>query len=111
MTFFGRRLCGEKIHHEYDKIGPVVYGYGKTEFNDCIIKGAKNNLDSYTAYDIGIPNFSTSTINGGEYGSIYLWSHANVTINGAKVDRIDSAANKTGPGMLTIGNGTTDKTI
>lgn len=96
------------VINQSDKVSPVVYGYGKTEFNDCIMKGAKNTAESYTAYDLGIPNKSVSTINGGEYGSIYLWSQAKVTINNAKIDRIDSAAIKTSNlGKLVIGGGTT----
>lgn len=96
------------VGNRYDKMSPVVYGYGKTEFNNCVIKGAKNTADGYTAYDIGVPNKSVCTINGGEYGSIYMWSHAKATINNAKVDRIDSAANKEGKtGKLVIGSGTT----
>ena len=95
------------VGNRYDKISPVVYGFGTTVFNNCVMKGAKNTSNSHTAYDLGIGNLSVSTINGGEYGSIYLWSHANVTINGAKVDRIDSAANTKGSGMLAIGSGTT----
>ena len=96
------------VINQSDKVSPVVYGYGKTEFNDCIMKGAKNTAESYTAYDLGIPNKSVSTINGGEYGSIYLWSQAKVTITNAKIDRIDSAAIKTSNlGKLVIGSGTT----
>lgn len=96
------------VGNRNDRMSPVVYAYGKSEFNNCIMRGAQNTADGYTAYDLGIPNRSVSTINGGEYGRIYIWSQAKVTINGAKVDIIDSAAITTGGyGKLVIGNGTT----
>lgn len=86
--------------------------YGEAILTDCIMIGTTSAVDGYTAYDAGFTNKTTTTINGGEYGKIYLWEHAHVTINDAEVDTIDTTAIKTSDlGKLTVGSGTTVERI
>lgn len=80
--------------------------YGTTTLNNCIMKGTTVMDATANAYDIGCPNNSSTTINGGEYGKLYGWSWSNVTIYGAKVGTIDSRAWQ-GAGTMVIGAGTT----
>ncbi|MBE5794017.1 MAG: hypothetical protein E7323_04975 [Clostridiales bacterium] len=98
---------------DHDNYVACAFGhYGTATLNNCVMTGTTNFKEGYTPYDVGLPNKSTTTINGGEYGSIYLWSQAHATINDAEVDRIDSCAiPNSNLGMLTIGSGTHVKTL
>ena len=58
----------------------------------------------WKVYDLAATNNSNTTINGGKYGSMYLWAKAVMTINNAEVEVIDS---DTTIGTLTIASGTT----
>lgn len=90
-----------------DNVSPVFSHYGTATLNDCVMTGAVSGVEGFTVYDAGFVNGTKTTINGGEYGSIYLWSQAHVTINNAKVGTIDSSAITTkNLGKLTIGAGT-----
>lgn len=77
-------------------LGCAFMGFGDTELNNCVIKGTTAQ-EGVMAVDLGCgqawkgytddnDNKISTTVNGGEYGTIYCWSHSVVTINGAKVD-------------------------
>lgn len=92
-----------------DIVGLGFESLGNATLNNCIMTGTTAIKPNATAYDAGFPNDTTTTINGGEYGKIYLWRRATVTIKDAEIDQIDSCA--AGDAMLTIDAGTHVKTI
>lgn len=95
-----------------DRISNGVYVYGNTVLNNCTMVGTTSSAEGYQVHDIGFTNCSNSTINGGQYGSVYVWSQAHVAIYDAEIDTITSAAITTrNLGMLTIGKGTHVGTI
>lgn len=71
---------------------PAVAVYGTVAFNNCNIYGTTlSNLDTHNwpVYDIVAANPTSTTINGGKIGSIYLLEHASLSVeNGAHVDTI-----------------------
>ena len=91
-------------------LAPVFCHYGNAVMNNCVMTGATTEVAGATPYDVGFVHDTTTVINGGEFGTMYLWSRANVTINDAEVEHIDCGTilNK---GMLTIGAGTHVGTI
>lgn len=100
------------VKNNKDKMSIAVYAYGTTTLNDCVMMGTTSEAEGYEVYDIGFVNRSTGTVNGGKYGSMYIWSQAHVTINDAEVDRIVCSTITTrNLGMLTIGEGTHVGTI
>lgn len=90
-----------------DKMSIAVYAYGNTVLNDCVMMGTSSEAKGYEVYDVGFVNRSVGTVNGGKYGSMYIWSQAHVTISNAEVDRIVcSTITVRNLGMLTIASGT-----
>jgi hypothetical protein len=88
----------------------AVCAFGNTTLNNCVMKGTTSTADAkYIVYDLGVRNYSTATINGGEYGRLYFWPATNVTINNSKVGIIDSSIStiKNATSSLVIANGTT----
>ena len=65
--------------------------YVKATLNDCVMTGTTAMIDGAMAVDAGFVNGTTTTVNGGEYGIVYCWSNAKVTIEGAKIDTIYAA--------------------
>lgn len=99
-----------------DKVTAAFAHYGNATLNNCVMTGTVATTEGYTAedtYDAGFVNSTKTIINGGKYGSIYVWNHANVTIKNADLGTITTAAIKlkNGNGKLTIGEGTTVDTI
>lgn len=97
-----------------DKIRLAVgFGhYGTATLNNCIMTGTTALDTTANAYDIGLPNSTHTTINGGEYGKLYSWAQAHVAIYGAKIGTIDSCALAyNNMGSMVIGAGTTVDTI
>lgn len=103
-----------KDHDVYVSVGTCVYG--NSTLNNCRMSGtttvATTHFDGskhdYIPVDLGVPNECNAILNGGSYGSMYLWTHAVVDINNAKVGTIiSSTCNSTNHSMLTIGEGTT----
>ncbi len=94
------------------KVSAAFAHYGNATLNNCVITGTKTVDATAKAYDAGFVNKTNTVINGGEFGSMYIWAQAHVTINDAKVGTIDSATitNKN-LGMLTIGAGAEVDTI
>lgn len=90
-----------------DRMSIAVYAYGNTVLNDCVMMGTTSEAEGYEVYDVGFVNRSVGTVNGGKYGSMYIWSQAHVTISDAEVDRIVcSTITVRNLGMLTIKDGT-----
>lgn len=77
--------------------------YGNATLNDCVMTGTTAMIDGAMAVDAGFVNGTTTTVNGGKYGTIYCWSHANVTIDDAEIDTIYVSPIK---GNVTIKAGT-----
>ena len=82
--------------------------YGDAVLNNCVMTGATAITDGAIAVDAGFVNDTTTVVNGGEYGTIYAWSHAVVTLDGAKVDTLYTAPIK---GTVTIKAGTSIDTL
>lgn len=84
-----------------DCIGIAFSTYGKnTTLNNCIMTGTTSMFEGVIPYDAGFPNSTSSTINGGIYGAIRLWEAGKLTVNGAKIEKIDSRACKTKAGKV-----------
>ena len=81
--------------------------YGNAVLNDCVMTGTTAK-DGVMPVDLGCVNSTTTTINGGEYGTVYCWSHAIVTVNGAEIDTLQAAPIK---GTVTIKAGSHVETI
>ena len=103
-----------KDHDVYVSVG--VQLYGKSTLNNCKMTGtttvATVHFDGtphdYTPVDVGVPNASDAVINNSEIGSIYLWTHAVLTISNTHVDRIIcSCCNSTNHSNLTVAAGST----
>ena len=82
--------------------------YGNATLNNCTMTGTTAMIDGAMAVDAGFVNGTTTTVNGGEYGTIYCWSHAVVTLDGAKVDTLYVAPIN---GTVTVKAGTQIGTI
>ncbi len=81
------------ISHLNDKISSAVYCYGETELENCKITGTVTKAgDEYTPYDICFVNQSTGIARNCEFGSIYVFTQANVTLDNVKADKITTAA-------------------
>lgn len=100
-------------HGTYVSVGTQIYG--KSTINNCVMKGTTTVSDTYfdgtkhdfTPVDVGIPNECDAVFNGGEYGTMFFWEHAVVTLNNVKTDRIISlTCNSTNHSQLTIAAGT-----
>jgi len=95
-----------------DMVSIGVYSYGTSVYNNCNMTGTTSQAEGYGVYDFGSVNGSKTTINGGQYGSMYIWSQAHVNINDAKVSKIVCSTITTrNLGMLTISDGTHVGTI
>ena len=100
------------IGNNGNTLAPAFSHYGDATLNDCVMKGTTAGNSAATACDAAFSNSTKTTINGGEYGKIYVYEHAHVTIKDAKVDVIDSYAMQlNGWGKLVIGEGAEVGTI
>lgn len=98
------------INNGGNPIAPAFSHYGKATLKDCVMTGTTTKKVGYTPYDAGFVNGTTTLIDGGKYGTIYLSQQAHVTIIDAKIDIIDSCAInyiRQGKlfGKLTVGDG------
>lgn len=82
--------------------------YGNAVLNNCVMTGTTAVQDGAMPVDLGCVNDTTTVINNGEYGTIYCWSHAVVTIEGAEIDTLQVSPIK---GTVTVKAGTTVDTI
>lgn len=67
-------------------ISPAVTVYGTAVINNSNIYDTKlSALDTdpmWPVYDLAVVNYSTTNINGGKVGSIYMWENANLKVSG-----------------------------
>ena len=77
--------------------------YGNAVLNNCVMTGATAVQAGAMPVDLGCVNDTTTVINGGEYGTVYCWSHSVVTIDGADVDTLYASPIK---GTVTVKAGT-----
>lgn len=84
-------------------LAPAFCHYGNAVLNDCIMTGTTNMVAGALPIDAAFVNSTTTTVNGGEYGVVYCYEHANVTIDGAEIDTIYVSPIK---GNVTIKAGT-----
>ena len=106
-------------------IGVLVYGT-ESYLKNCTITGTqitgpKNSdgehinqngyvIDDY--YDCAIVNSVVATIDGGEYGKLYLYEHAKTTIKGdVKINTLTTATIPNAHGYLKIEGGTIEKIV
>ena len=78
-------LC---LNNGGENIAAAFAHYGTGTLKNCTMTGTEALLDGYTAYDASFVNGTDTTIDGGEYGSIYMANQAAVTIKDAKVSLI-----------------------
>ena len=101
----------------------AVIAYGKTILNNCVMKGATTTRQPVTdkhgvtheviPCDIGVRNESDAWFYGGEYGTVFAWTHAVVELYDVKIDTLYcGTCDSTKHSWMTIGAGTTiDKVI
>lgn len=75
---------------------------GDATLNNCVITGTTAVQDGAMPVDLACgqawkgykddnDNKVSTTVNGGEYGTVYCWEHSIVEINGAKIDTLYAA--------------------
>lgn len=102
------------INNGGNPIAPAFSHYGKATLKDCVMTGTTTKKVGYTPYDAGFVNGTTTFIEGGRYGNIYMSHQAHVTLTDVEVDTIDTYAIISGSkalGKLTVGAGANVQTI
>ncbi len=89
-------------------VGLTFMAYSNVILNNCTMTGASALSDNIIPVDLGCGQSYTTTINGGEYGTIYCWSKGHAVLNGAKVDTLYAAPNN---GSVIIKSGTAVDTL
>ncbi len=100
-------------------LGCAFMGMGDVTLNNCTMTGATAVQDgvmpvdlgcgqAWSGYNDGNDNKISTTINGGEYGTIYCWSQSVVIVNGAEVDTMYVSPIN---GTVTIKTGTHVETL
>ena len=79
-------LC---VNNGGENIASAFAHYGTAILKDCVMNGTVSAKDGYTAYDASFVNGTATTIEGGEYGRIYMANQAAITIKDAKIGLID----------------------
>ena len=108
--------------HEW-YFSPATIAYGKSTFNNCKMKGATTIQTTKTdkhgvvheviPVDVGVRNESDAWFYGGEYGTMFAWTHAVVELYDTTIDTLYcGTCDSTKHSWMTIGAGTTiDKVI
>lgn len=102
--------------HEW-YFSPATIAYGKTTLNNCVMKGATTIRDTVTdkhgvvheviPVDIGVRNESDAWFYGGEYGTLFAWTHAVVELYDTTIDTLYcGTCDSTKHSWMTIGSGT-----
>ena len=78
-------LC---VNNGGENIAAAFAQYGTGTLKNCTMTGTEALLDGYTAYDASFVNGTDTTIDGGEYGRIYMANQAAITVKDAKVGLI-----------------------
>ncbi len=77
-------------------VAPALAVYGKLTMNNCVVKGTTmSELDTAgdKVCDMAITNGSTTTVNGGEIGTIISWAKTKLELNNATVGTIAPIGN------------------
>ena len=90
-------IINTKVVSLAGNIAPAAVVYGKATLNNVNIYGTtRSELENapddpyWPIYDLGLVNYSNTTLNGGKIGSIYMWKHAKLTVKaGTTVDSIN----------------------
>lgn len=82
--------------------------YGNAVLNDCVMTGTTNMVNERMPVDAVFTNSTTTLVNRGEYGVVYCYEHAKVTLDDANVDTLYVAPIK---GQVTVMAGTRIKTL
>lgn len=101
-------------------LGCAFMAFGDVTLNNCVMTGTTAVQDGVMPVDLGCgqpwsgytdddDNNLATTVNGGEYGTVYCWSKSVVVLNGVKVDTLYTAP--TNNGSVTIKAGTNVGTI
>jgi hypothetical protein len=110
-----------ECHEWYFSLAAIAYG--KSEFNNCVMKGTTTIRTDVTdkhgvthkviPVDIGVRNESDAVFNGGVYGTIFAWTHAVVNLYNVKVGTLYcGTCDSTKHSWMTIGAGTNiDKVV
>ena len=96
-VFNNVNIINTKVVSLAGNIAPAAVVYGKATLNNVNIYGTtRSELENapddpyWPIYDLGLVNYSNTTLNGGKIGSIYMWKHAKLTVKaGTTVDSID----------------------
>ena len=102
------------INNGGNLVAPAFSHYGKATIKNCVMVGTTTNHVGYTPYDAGFVNGTTTLIEGGRYGTIYMSHQAHVTLNDVEVDKVDTFAIISGSkalGSLTVSTGAKVGTI
>lgn len=102
--------------HEW-YFSPAVIAYGKTELNNCVMKGTTTTRTTVTdkhgvvheviPVDLGVRNESDAVVNGGEYDTFFAWTHAVVDLYGVVIDTLYcGTCDSTKHSWMTIHSGT-----
>lgn len=99
-------------------LGCAFMANGDAILNDCVMTGTTAKVgvlavdlacgQAWKGYTDDDDNKVSTTVNGGKYGTVYCWSHALVTLNGAAIDTLYAAPIK---GTVTIKAGTHIETL
>ena len=82
--------------------------FGNATLNNCVMTGTTAIQEGAIPVDLGCPQSLDTTINGGQYGTIYCWSHSNVVASSADIDTMYVAPIK---GTVNIQAGTSIDTL
>ena len=103
------------IYDTGNLIAPCIVIYGNSTLKNCTMTGSKSLIDNeYICCDLGLTAESKVKIEGGEYENAYQWAKSQVTIEGAKIKYLRTAAfyyTSTIQGSLTIKAGTEIDTL
>lgn len=110
-----RTTSAIECHEWY--FSPAVIAYGNTVLNDCVMTGAsttrgpitdKHGTHEVIPIDFGVRNESDAIINGGEFGNVFVWTHAIVNVYDAHINTLYcGTCDSTNHSWMTVGSGTT----
>ena len=106
-----------------DYMAPLIFLRGESTLNNCEFTGSTCIAETYTdywgddhevmAYDCGVPNECKAIFNYCTIGTMYAWSHSQVTLNNTNVEylRCSTHNQSDSKAHLTINAGCTIETI
>lgn len=100
-----------------DHMSVLFYLRGMLTLTDCTFTGTttiavpkkdvNGEMQEVIAYDCGVPNYCDATFDKCIIGSMYAWTHSQITLNNTKVDYLRCSAHKESykKAHLTVGAG------